>query len=152
MLYSWFQTSQTGGQRYSDIHPFSIPWFVPGMALQPSLTFPGRPGAHRRVEELKDASIIENPAFFANTRLSWKDMEGINTLALWAQIGPLCKLRRKKSFLTLVPGPNVLKLFLSVTCEFFNELVFWWTSSKSLSGTNTSLSRKICKLRIKKVL
>ncbi len=24
--YSWLQTSQTGGQRYSDTSPFSIPW------------------------------------------------------------------------------------------------------------------------------
>ncbi len=24
--YSWFQTSQTGGQRYSDTVPFSVPW------------------------------------------------------------------------------------------------------------------------------
>ncbi len=24
--YSWFQTSQTGGQWYSDTSPFSIPW------------------------------------------------------------------------------------------------------------------------------
>ncbi len=27
MSYSWFQTSQTRGQRYSDTSPFSIPWF-----------------------------------------------------------------------------------------------------------------------------
>jgi hypothetical protein len=26
LLYSWFQTSQTGGQCYSDTSPFSIPW------------------------------------------------------------------------------------------------------------------------------
>ena len=26
---SWFQTSQTGGQRYSDTSPFSIPWWKP---------------------------------------------------------------------------------------------------------------------------
>ncbi len=26
LSYSWFQTSQTGGQQYSDISPFSIPW------------------------------------------------------------------------------------------------------------------------------
>ncbi len=26
LLYSWFPTSQTGGQRYSDSSPFSIPW------------------------------------------------------------------------------------------------------------------------------
>ncbi len=26
MSYSWFQTSKTGGQRYSDTSPFSIPW------------------------------------------------------------------------------------------------------------------------------
>jgi hypothetical protein len=25
LSYSWFQTSQTGGQRYSDTSPFSIP-------------------------------------------------------------------------------------------------------------------------------
>jgi len=27
LLYSWFQTSQTGGQRYRDTSPFSIPWW-----------------------------------------------------------------------------------------------------------------------------
>ncbi len=26
MSYSWFQTSQTGGQWYNDTSPFSIPW------------------------------------------------------------------------------------------------------------------------------
>ncbi len=26
--YSWFQTSQTGGQRYGDTSPFSIPWLL----------------------------------------------------------------------------------------------------------------------------
>ncbi len=26
MSYSWIQTSQTGGQPYSDTSPFSIPW------------------------------------------------------------------------------------------------------------------------------
>ncbi len=26
LSYSWFQTSQTGGQQYSDTSPFSIPW------------------------------------------------------------------------------------------------------------------------------
>jgi len=34
LSYSWFQTSQTGGQRYSDTSPFSIPWLgVAGMLL-----------------------------------------------------------------------------------------------------------------------
>jgi hypothetical protein len=28
LSYSRFQTSQAGGQRYSDTSPFSIPWFV----------------------------------------------------------------------------------------------------------------------------
>ncbi len=28
LSYSWFQTSQTGGQWYSDTSPFSIPWRV----------------------------------------------------------------------------------------------------------------------------
>jgi hypothetical protein len=27
LSYSWFQTSRTGGQRYSYTSPFSIPWF-----------------------------------------------------------------------------------------------------------------------------
>jgi hypothetical protein len=31
LSYSWFQTSQTGGQWYSDTSPFSIPWLVPIM-------------------------------------------------------------------------------------------------------------------------
>jgi hypothetical protein len=33
------QTSQTGGQRYSDTFQFSIPWFVTGKPFQPSLMF-----------------------------------------------------------------------------------------------------------------
>ncbi len=28
MSYSWFQTSQTGGQQYSDTSPFSIPCLI----------------------------------------------------------------------------------------------------------------------------
>jgi len=31
------QTSQTGGQWYSDTSPFSIPWLVHGKPFQPSL-------------------------------------------------------------------------------------------------------------------
>jgi hypothetical protein len=27
LSYSWFQTSQTGGQQYSDTFPFSLPWY-----------------------------------------------------------------------------------------------------------------------------
>ncbi len=37
LSYSWFQTSQTGGQQYSDTSPLSIPWFVPGKPSQPSV-------------------------------------------------------------------------------------------------------------------
>ncbi len=32
LSYSWFQTSQTGGQWYSDTSPFSIPCSIPGNA------------------------------------------------------------------------------------------------------------------------
>jgi hypothetical protein len=28
LSYSWFQTSQTGGQLYSDTSPFNIPWYL----------------------------------------------------------------------------------------------------------------------------
>jgi hypothetical protein len=31
------QTSQTGGQWYSDTSPYSIPWFVPSLHVRPSL-------------------------------------------------------------------------------------------------------------------
>jgi hypothetical protein len=37
LSYSWFQTSQTGGQRYSDTSPFSIPWLIQ-LNIQPSWT------------------------------------------------------------------------------------------------------------------
>jgi hypothetical protein len=33
------QTSQTGGQWYSDTSPFSISWFIPGKPFQLGLTF-----------------------------------------------------------------------------------------------------------------
>ncbi len=35
MSYSWFQTSQTGGQKYSNTSPFSVPWlkFVHGITF-----------------------------------------------------------------------------------------------------------------------
>ncbi len=35
------QTSQTGGQWYSDTSPFSIPWFIHGKNFQPGLIFVG---------------------------------------------------------------------------------------------------------------
>ncbi len=39
LSYSWFQTSQTGGQPYSDTSPFSIPWSVrPSLSLSLSLS------------------------------------------------------------------------------------------------------------------
>jgi hypothetical protein len=49
LSYSWFQTSQTGGQQYSDISPFSIPWFVPPEPLQT------RPGTYFRREQTNEA-------------------------------------------------------------------------------------------------
>ncbi len=45
-LYSWFQTSQTGGQWYSDTSPFSIPWFDTSLHIHLSLIFAGKAGAY----------------------------------------------------------------------------------------------------------
>ncbi len=37
LSYRWFQTSQTGGQRYSDTSPFSIPWWRHSDAVKVSI-------------------------------------------------------------------------------------------------------------------
>ncbi len=47
LSYSWFQASQTGGQKYSDTSPFSIPWlycfyFLLNMVAQWQNTRPGK--------------------------------------------------------------------------------------------------------------
>ncbi len=52
-------------------------------------------------------------ALFANIRLSWKASSWKNALAF---IVP-CTGRKKKSFITLITGVNVTKLFSSVTDE-----------------------------------
>ena len=42
-----FQTSQTGGQQYSDTSPFSIPWFPPT----------GTDGRESNVEPRREAAV-----------------------------------------------------------------------------------------------
>jgi hypothetical protein len=60
LSYSWFQTSQTGGQWYSDTSPFSIPWSVCPFIrwsvflsispfVRPSTHLPIRPSPHPSV-------------------------------------------------------------------------------------------------------
>jgi hypothetical protein len=40
-----------------------------------------KPGVHPRLEQLKGASLGKDPANLANTILSWKGLQGMNTLA-----------------------------------------------------------------------
>ncbi len=39
-------------------------------------------------------------------------------------MGPINKLRRKRSVVNVSPGVNVVKLFTGVSYEFLNKLVF----------------------------
>ncbi len=40
----------------------------------------GRPRAYPRLEHMKDVSLGQAPALLANTILSWKGLQGKNTL------------------------------------------------------------------------
>jgi hypothetical protein len=71
------QTSQTGGQQYSDTSPFSIPWSSPAWRMDPK----GTP--HRKV-----------PALLANIRLDWKCLVGTNSRLFY----PFPRRQRKNVF------------------------------------------------------
>ncbi len=77
---------------------------VPGRPLQPRLMFVGKvrvllkSGAPKRFFTL---------ALCANIVLGWKGLPGTNTLAYYGH----SYISDMKSFITLVPGPNVKKLF-----------------------------------------
>jgi hypothetical protein len=57
-------------------------------------------------------SRIEGGTLPVITRLCWKVLPRTNTLAYFASV------KKIKSFLTLTPGANVIKLFTSVSHEF----------------------------------
>jgi len=50
----------------------------------------------------------------ANIRLGWKGLPGTNTLAFYEH----SSIAEANSFITLRPGPNVIKLFSSVNYRF----------------------------------
>jgi hypothetical protein len=52
--------------------------------------------------------------FPANVMLDWKAIASENTLAYFASL----TVTNEKCFITLTPGANVIKLFLSVIYEF----------------------------------
>jgi hypothetical protein len=70
-----------------------------------------RPGAYPRVEYLQGATLVLALALLAIIRLSWKGLPVINTLAYYEN----SKITDRKSFITLGPGANLIKLFFFVT-------------------------------------
>ncbi len=103
----------------------------PWQAFQAQTNLLVRPGAYPRVKHLKGASLGQAPALPANIRLGLKSLPGTNTSSL------LIRNLLQKSFIRLPPGPNVIKLFLSVI-YFHNKLeCLSLASISSLANTNT---------------
>ncbi len=121
--YSWFQTSQTGGQRYSDTSPLSIPWLVSkseaGHRDHRKVLHLGRrqpylqSKQHDRVRWKEWFFIIDtgcstNPDEFPVSPLTSGSTSG--RLTTWSGPWP-------KSLGSLVPGAVLIKLFTSVIYE-----------------------------------
>ena len=67
------------------------------------------------MEHLSDASFVGKLLVFpANVRLDWKVIAITNTLAYLA----LSTVTKENYFITLTPGANVIKLYLSVIYGF----------------------------------
>ena len=82
---------------------------VPGKPIQSSLMFAGKAKAC-----LSGATHRQALAFPSDIRLGWKGLPGTNSLAYYER----SYLTAVKSFITLRPGPNVIKLFMSVIYGF----------------------------------
>jgi hypothetical protein len=62
LAYSWFQTSQTGGQLYNDTSPFSIPWSIRLLIYKPECP-PIHPSVHELVVhwlQCHDSPIVQH--------------------------------------------------------------------------------------------
>jgi hypothetical protein len=91
--------------------------FVLGNPFQPSLVFAGMARAYP-----------------ANIRLGWKGSPGTNILAYYKNMS----ITAIKCFITLAPGADAIKRFISVIYEFFlYDRVFVRIGWKGLPGTNT---------------
>jgi hypothetical protein len=62
-----------------------------------------RPEAHSIVDHLKGASLGSAPAFTANIRLGWINLQGINTQAYYKP----SKITTVRSFVTLGQGVTI---------------------------------------------
>ncbi len=69
-----------------------------------------------QLEHLSDASFLGKLLMFtANVRLDWKVIASTNTLADLAS----STVTKEKYFITMTPGPNVIKLFNAVIYRHF---------------------------------
>ncbi len=68
-----------------------------------------------QLEHISDASFLGKLLVLpANVRLDWKVIASSSTLAYLAWL----LLTKEKSFITLTPGANVMKLFMSIIYGF----------------------------------
>ena len=84
------------------------------ITFQPSLTIVGNTRSLPKKKALKDAPIGFALVLPSNSKTYLKGFPRANHLAYWA----LSSVKKEKSFITLTPGANVIKLFLSVIYEF----------------------------------
>ncbi len=85
--------------------------FVPGKLFQPSLVFVGKAEAYPSKAPFK---WLHSGASPTNIRLGWKGLHETNTVTYYE----LSLITSVKSFKTLTPGANVIKLFTSVINKF----------------------------------
>jgi hypothetical protein len=72
-------------------------------------------------------------ALSTNIKLGWKRLARTNTLVY----SKYSSIKDVKRFITMSPGPNVIKLFTSVIYEFsYHAGMFGRPGLKSLPGTN----------------
>jgi hypothetical protein len=68
-----------------------------------------------QLEDLSDASFLGKLLMFPeNVRLDWKVIASTNTLAYLAS----STVTKEKCFITLTPGPNIIKLFTDRRYEY----------------------------------
>jgi hypothetical protein len=72
------------------------------------------PGAYPRRKHLKGAPIGLALALLSNSKMGWKGFPKTNTLPYQASSSAM----KEKSFITLTPGPEVIKPFFDLNYGF----------------------------------
>ncbi len=122
------QTSQTGGQWYSDSSPFSIPWI--GLHNPSAGTSLANDKVLVHIKPLRPSLI-----FACNHEplpLGWKGLPGTNTLAYFAFPSMTVRWNKLECFITFTPCLYV-KWYFFVPCNSFQPSLIFSSEAEAYS-------------------